>query len=269
MKLAIAILICVVCFTTATDAQSPTRLTPSPALTEFLIRFDRVAAQGYIKTQRSGSTGIGYTLESLLQIRENNSPRGDLLGMEIKAYRERESDSDHRKMNLFLKEPNWLDDLKSADRIRKFGYIDPEGREAWYQSVTFRTNEAGLKLVVKPKTQHVELQRHHIPIARWDYSTLESRLHEKLSEAVFVAAATQGTGSEEQFHFRKVTYCAKPSLKRLLDILKEGDVILELRMHIKPTGGARNHGTAFRIRKHRLKDLYQVQQVVRPTPESR
>lgn len=241
----------------------------SKALVEFLKRFDRLTERGFVKTLRPGSTGIGYTLETLLQIKENNSPRGDLLGMEIKAYRDGETRfDDQHKMNLFLKEPEWLDSKTSAERIRDYGYIDDNGRQAWYQSVTIKPNSTGLRLVVDREAGYVLFLRGSIAIGRWKFDVLQKRLTEKLSEAVFVAAQTRGTGADEEFHFRTVTYCAKPDVKALLKLIEAGDVILELRMHLKPTGGARNHGTAFRLKKHRLKDLFAQQVRCRPLAAS-
>ncbi len=237
----------------------------SKALAEFLKRFDLLTERGFVKTLRPGSTGIGYTLETLLKIKENNSPRGDLLGMEIKAYRDGESRfDDQHKMNLFLKEPTWLDGKTSAERIRDYGYVDDNGRQAWYQSVTIKPNSTGLSLAVERKAGCVLFLRESTAIGRWTFDVLQKRLTEKLSEAVFVAAQTRGAGTDEEFHFRTVTYCAKPDVRALLKLIESGDVILELRMHIKPTGGARNHGTAFRLKKHRLKDLFAQQVRCRP-----
>ena len=231
----------------------------SPALSEFLRRFDPIARRGFVKTRRSGSTGVGFTLETLLNIAENNSPRGDLLGMEIKAFRDNEDQlDDHDKMNLFLKEPEWLDGKSSAERIRDYGYIDDNGRPSWYQAVTAKTNSKGLRLVVHRPSKHVQLLRRNTLIGQWTFEVLQSRLEEKLTEVVFVSALSRGSGQNEEFHYQSVTYCRDPLIGELLDLVESGDVILELRMHIKPTGGARNHGTAFRIRKHRLQDLYSV-----------
>lgn len=241
--------------------------TNSLALTEFLKRFDPLEQRGFVRTLRPGSTGIGFTLETLLKIKENNSPRGDLLGMEIKAYRDDEKQfDDHGKMNLFLKEPTWTDDRKTADRIRDYGYVDPNGRQAWYQSVTNKANDRGLRLRIDRSSQRLNLMRQERVIGYWTFDVLQRRLQEKLSEAVFVAAETRGSGKDEEFHYQTVTYCARPSGEKLLKLVDSGDVIVELRMHVKPTGGARNHGTAFRIRKHRLVDLYDVHVRCRPVP---
>lgn len=244
----------------------PTAHVPDSAARNcFLKRFDVIAAQGFVSTQRSGATGVGYTLESLLQIPENNSPRGDFMGMEIKAHRlTDQKTSPHRKVNLFLKEPAWTDDLTTAERIRRFGYTRASGHPAWYQSVTCRVNDRGLRLHVNRAQQRVELQRRGRMIGHWSFAVLQQRLREKLREVVFVGAEVRGTGADEQFHYTSVTWCRGPSLDGFLTVLEQGDVIVELRMHVKASGGGRNHGTAFRIRPQRLGDLYAVRMPCRP-----
>ncbi len=234
-------------------------------LEEFLVHFDKVSARGFVKTLRPGDTGVGYTLETLLEIPENNSPRGDFQGMEIKAYRDSETKFDDQdKMNLFLKEPEWLDVLTTAERIQQYGYKDPNGRQAWYLSVTSRKNEANLQLVVTGQGDVLELHRNDLPIARWSLEVLEQRLQEKHAHSVFVGAESRGKGADEEFWYKTVTWCQEPSAKRLLELAASGDIIVELRMHLRPDGSARNHGTAFRIRKHKLQTLFREQKTVRP-----
>lgn len=234
-------------------------------LQEFLVQFDKVSARGFVKTLRPGDTGVGYTLETLLKIPENNSPRGDFQGMEIKAYRDSETEFDDQdKMNLFLKEPEWLDGLTTAERIRQYGYKDPNGRQAWYLSVTSRKNEANLQLVVTEQGTLLEIHRNKQPIARWNAEILEQRLQEKHAHSVFIGAESRGEGPDEEFWYKTVTWCQEPSAKRLLELTANGDIIVELRMHLRPDGSARNHGTAFRIRKHKLQTLFREQKTVRP-----
>jgi hypothetical protein len=234
-------------------------------LQEFLVQFDKVSARGFVKTLRPGDTGVGYTLETLLEIPENNSPRGDFQGMEIKAYRDSETEFDDQdKMNLFLKEPEWLDGLTTAERIQQYGYKDPNERQAWYLSVTSRRNEANLQLFVTEQGDVLELHRNDLPIARWSLEVLEQRLQEKHAHSVFVGAESRGKGAEEEFWYKTVTWCQEPSAKRLLELTASGDIIVELRMHLRPDGSARNHGTAFRIRKHKLQTLFHEQKTVRP-----
>lgn len=238
-------------------------------MTEFLNRFDRIRSAGFVPTRRRGPTGVGYTLESLMGIEENNSPRGDLMGMEVKAMRKKQGESvERKKINLFLKEPVWQDALTTAQRIEQNGYLDASGKRAWYQAVTSQPNNRKLALRIDRPRQQVLLTRGQTTLGHWSFATLEKRLQEKLSEVVFVEAHVRGRAEKEEFRYTTVTYCAGPSVDRFLRVLEEGDVILELRMHVQPTGRGRNHGTAFRIRQNRLMDLYEVQKQCRPLTEN-
>lgn len=242
----------------------------SPAITAFLEKFDVLSAQGFMPTLRSGSTGIGYTLETMLEIEENNSPRGDFMGMELKAFRDDDIGlNDAEKMNLFLKEPKWTDGLKSAQRIAAYGYVDENGRTALYSTVTCKISSHHFQMIVdrsEPDEPVVWLEFKGQRIGFWTTKILEKRLLEKHSETAFVSAHTQGKGKQEQFHYFGVTWCAEPSIEKFLMLIEEGDVLLELRMHVKESGAARNHGSAFRIQQNRIRDLYRVVRQMRPSP---
>lgn len=229
----------------------------SEGLQKFLKKFDAVSASGFTHTLRSGSTGIGYTLETLLGIEENNSPRGDFLGIELKAHRGDDlSASSSKKMNLFLKEPQWTDGLSHKERIPKYGYVDDNGRTALYSTVTSQENSHGLKL--RPDINSVQLHYRGKNVAAWEHEVLEERLQEKLKETIFVGANTRGSGSTEEFHFQAVLYCREPSAARLAHLIATREAMVEMRMHIQESGSARNHGTAFRIRQNSLPQLYRT-----------
>ena len=224
---------------------------------KFLARFDEVSAKGFTPTLRSGSTGIGYTLETLLDIKENNNPQGDFLGIELKSHRGDDfSTSSSKKMNLFLKEPRWLDGLSHKERIPKYGYVDDNGRTALYSTATSRENSHGLKLI--PAEQEVFLAHKGEKVATWEHEILAGRLQEKLKETIFIGAETRGSGRSEEFHFQTALYCREPSARRLADPITTGEAMVEMRMHIKESGSARNHGTAFRIRQNSLPQLYRM-----------
>ena len=238
---------------------------PSPALAAFLPKFDELSAKGFVPSLRRGSTGIGYTLETMLDIPENNSPKGDFMGMELKAWRDDGTDIGYaEKMNLFLKEPKWVDGLKSADRVRKYGYIDPNGREALYSTVTNEINSHGLVLSLEEEASKLWMSFKGERIAFWDYAILSKRLKEKHTETAFVSAHVRGEGASEEFHYFGVTWCREPSVDSFIALMQEGDVFLELRMHVKESGSTRNHGSCFRIHQYRLKDLFKYSDQVRP-----
>ena len=60
-------------------------MTYSKAL--LLNEFKRIRDLGWIRTMRSGPTGVGYTFEKLLGIQENTLPIPDYCDFEIKTHR--------------------------------------------------------------------------------------------------------------------------------------------------------------------------------------
>jgi hypothetical protein len=238
---------------------------PDSAIEDFLRKFDQISARRFVPTRRSGHTGVGHTLETLLGLVENNDPGADFRGIEVKAWRTTPHRSSRRRpMNLFLKEPRWLDNGTAADRIRSFGYRNHDGRPAWYQSITCRENSGGLRLQRDDGAAALLLLDEADAIGYWPYAVLAHRLTEKHDQAVFVGADARGRSESEEFWYRSVVWCCHPSVDRLLRIVDEGDVVVELRMHIGRTDSVRNHGTAFRIRKNRIRDLYKFRADLRP-----
>ena len=136
-----------------------------------------------------------------------------------------------------------------------------------YSTVTSKTSSHHFRLSVDTSDSTgakgwLDFKRQHV--GGWTAEVLETRLLQKHSETAFVAAHAKGTGTREQFHYFCVTWCAEPSIEKFLSLIEKGDVLLELHMHIKESGAAGNHGSAFRIQQNRIRDLYPVVKQVRP-----
>jgi hypothetical protein len=76
-------------------------------LQTFQWKFAAIRAQGYVQSMRTGNTGVGYTLETLLGLQENNISLSDLQVAELKAKRENASSlvSFHREQLFKTLEP--------------------------------------------------------------------------------------------------------------------------------------------------------------------
>lgn len=48
----------------------------------------------------------------------------------------------------------------------------------------------------------------------------------------------------------------EPTPEKFLEALKRSELMIDLRMHLKESGGVRNRGTAFRMSEKNLIDLY-------------
>ena len=76
-------------------------------LDEFIARFKKIKNMGWVKTHRNGQTGIGKTLEDLLEIEENNIQGPDFGEYELKSARK----NSNSMLTLITKSP----DTKSAN----------------------------------------------------------------------------------------------------------------------------------------------------------
>ena len=126
----------------------------SDASIELLQKLEHISSKGFIKSMRSGDTGVGYTLESLLGITANSSKNPDYKGIEIKSSRSRNT-----KDVLFSMVPKWeLSNLKSGDEIvNKRGRPNPEHnnlKTIFHTIRGDRENNWGLKLKVDENLIH-------------------------------------------------------------------------------------------------------------------
>ena len=91
-------------------------------LAELTDKLSEIKRVGYIVSMRRGNTGIGYTLESLLELKENNLNSPDLGAIEIKSQRNGVS---NRVTMFTFNRGVWQ--LKQKCLIEKYGYVDTLG----------------------------------------------------------------------------------------------------------------------------------------------
>lgn len=219
-----------------------------PALTELLGKFDEVRAQGWIDSLRTGDTGIGYTFETLLGIKENNDQVADYKGIEIKCKAMKEGAvGNSTKINLFQAGPTWSIKASGRDRIRLLGKIGENGLYACFSQVTTATNNLGLLLDIVDETKRIDLKKDAEALGYWSFNQLEKRLSEKHSRAVFVKAEKRQAQGKTQFGFKELVYCERPSIDRFIELANHRSIVFEFTMSEKPNGSIRNHGYPWRL----------------------
>lgn len=219
-----------------------------PILSDLLTKFDGVRELGWIDTLRMGDTGIGYTFETLLGIKENNDQTADFKGIEIKCKGVKEGDTvGSSKINLFQAGPTWLFNSSARERIKILGKPSKDGLHTCYSQVTTTPNNLGLMLQVLSADGKIDLQKNADPLGYWSFGQLESRLAEKHSRAAFVKARTRRTKTNMQFFYEELVYCDKPSIQRFVDLVALRNIVFEFAMKEKPNGSVRNHGYPWRL----------------------
>ena len=224
-------------------------------LEEVVTKLKDIEAKGFVPSLRKGSTGIGYTFETLFGVEENNIPIPDIGGrVEIKTIR-RDSQS---LITLFtFNRGVWHIDQREL--IKAYGYLDDKGRQALKNTVFYgRTISQGLSIRVDASKNVVDLidVKSGKVLATWDVYVIVGKFMSKLSRLLMVIADRNTEGQREYFHYNEAYLLTDPSPRNFLKAFKESLIGIDLRMHLKESGSVRNRGTAFRIRERDLIELY-------------
>lgn len=220
-------------------------------LNEFIKTFAKLKEMGWVKSERKGSTGIGHTLEKLLNLPENNIATPDLGTIELKSHRI----GSNSLITLFtFNRKVWR--MKQLDAIRKYGSLDENGRLGMYYTMSKRPSERGLYLHTEEQTVSVRHTSGEI-IAEWQIQTLVERFIQKLPALIFVGAKSRiSDDGIEMFNFEKAQLLTGISSNNIREQIGQGNILLDLRLHDKITS-ARNHGTGFRVYEDKLPLLFQ------------
>ena len=219
-------------------------------ITEFKKKLKDIRDKGFIHSKRKGPTGIGYTLESELGIKENNIAVPDLGFAELKSHRE-----DHTGLvTLFtFNRKAWK--IEPLLAIEKYGSYDKNNRKGMYYTITQKPNSAGLFLTCNDDTIQVQ----HISgevILQWTMDSVAEKFSQKMKNVILVSAKVELRENREYFYYYRARFLKGNIDKQdLINAFISGDFVIDLRLHDKKTR-ARNHGTGFRVQENKLINLF-------------
>ncbi len=223
-----------------------------------------ISKKGFIKTLRAGDTSIGYTLETEMGIKENNIPHCDFFYqkrcIELKAQRKDTGSN----ITLITKEPKWFP-LKSKEIIDKYGYKDVKGRPGFKVTLklnSFNNRDMALQISDNGKRLNVIHKKDGI-ICYFIFAELLGKLKKKLAENLLIVLAERKKEQGiEYFHYTNAYLLSELSEEKLKKLLEEGKLVFEFRMHSKPSGATRSHGSGFRLNEKRISELYAKKEVI-------
>lgn len=224
-------------------------------LGDLLGRFDAIRNR-WFESMREGDTGIGYTFETLLGIKENNDRTADFRGIELKCKRVRsKGGAAVGKVNLFQQGPVWADEgLTALDRVRMLGKQDASGLYRCYSQITTRANNLSMLLDPASTQGLIALRRLGEQVGHWPHAMLEQRLVEKHSRAAFVLAEVRQSSSRTSFSYNELIYCEKPSINSFIELVAQDRIVFEFLMYEKSDGTVRNRGYPWRLLSEALLD---------------
>lgn len=225
----------------------------------------RISDLGWIKSMRSGCTGVGYTCETLLGIGENNRQKADYLDLvEIKTKRR----NARSRMTLFTLSPRG-GEITAASLVNKFGRIK-NGKKTLYTTINgLRLNscrrEYGFKINVDRCAEKITLVvvdlndgTEVLNGSILNFSDLKSVVMRKLSYVCVFDAQSRIVQDVEQFSYELGKIYMLESFDDFLMAIENGFVVMEMRIGVRPDGTVHDHGTAWRISEKKMGELFSI-----------
>ena len=209
---------------------------------ELREKLSSIRQMGYVVTRRKGNTGIGFTLETLLGLKENNLKAPDYGEIEVKSQRRGVS---NRVTMFTFNRGVWK--IKQREVIETYGYLDTNGRPSLYCTVNSKPNNQGFFLRVEDEGVRLYHLGGH-EVAHWAGDRLMEAFEKKMPFLVMVYAETRINSDEkEEFWFNEAFLLDQPNAANFLDLIRKDIVVVDIRMHLKENQAVRNHGSGFRI----------------------
>lgn len=234
-------------------------------LEEFIEKYTEICNRGWIKTHRSGPTGIGKTLEDLLGIVENNIDGPDFGDYELKSCR---LDS-NSMLTIFTKTPQ---PQGAANTLRMtFGYSsDAYDNDEKVLHSTLSADrfvsiaDTGRSLKVSCSDTKISIiAEDGKEYAYWTRDKLREAFEKKYKgKFVYAKAHSRGTGANEEFKFVEAYEVSGFDYAAFVSLLEQGKIYIDLRIG-QYHGGAKDgqthdHGTGFRIKENDQQLLFKV-----------
>lgn len=239
-----------------------------------IARFNEVKALGWVKSNRKNNTGVGKTFEDYVGVVENNIDEPDLYGYEIKSHRA-ESLS---YVTLFTKSPSYPKGANSILRD-KFGsnYNDKPLKELhtsiFANSYNSYDNRLSFKLINDRENEKIYIGVFNLNDKElidcsvyYSYNDIRNVLIQKLKDLFYVSAERKYDDNIEYFYFHKAEIYSEPSFEKFLQMLDNGDIMYDIRIGSygsgKNYGKAHDHGSGFRIKEAKIKELYSTHKTI-------
>lgn len=237
---------------------------------KIIAEFKRIQDLGFVKSKRRHNTGIGKTFEDYLGVTENNDKLPDFEGFEVKSQRALTSSF----LTLFTKSPTGPigANTKLRDNFGEF-YEEYPNLKKLHTSIfsdryntcnglySFKIDNERENRCVKIVIKSLDTNQLIDDSVYWSYDDLENALKSKLEALFYVNADHKVVDDEEFFHYTKALIFIKPSFEKLLELIDDGKIMVDIRIGSyksgRNKGKTHDHGTGFRIKPADLRTLYE------------
>jgi len=226
-----------------------------------------IKKMGWIKSRRKGTTGIGYTFESLLGKEEDSLSSPDFKGIEIKTHRV----NSNSYITLFNYNPIGDSSYELLRLFNNYSYFHPTNKNIktlcanvycnyikdininykFSLEVDEKDNRVNL-LVYDKNGKFIEKKSH------WSYDTLKEKLYAKMRFLAYIEAESKLVNGHEYFKYKSISFYSLKDFNSFIELVK----ISKIRVSFLVSGAVcgsnciNTHGTSFGIKAENLDLLF-------------
>ena len=232
-------------------------------------KFDEVKRKGWVKSLRKGSTGVGYTFESLLGKGEDTLVCPDFNGIEIKTHRKYSKSC----ICLFNYNPIGESSYELMRIYNNYGYRSTKNKDIKVLNTSVYCEwikDVGINYKFSLKVDSVQKKVFLLVFDRignfiekkayWDFSTLREKLYSKMEYLAYIEASSKFIDGIEYFKYSSIKFYKLKGFDVFLDLLSRGKIRVTFKVGVYTSGPKcgeiNSHGTSFDINSSDLCLLY-------------
>ena len=227
--------------------------------------FLRIKNMGYVKSTRSGVTGVGKTFEDLLGKEEDTKGTPDYNGIELKT----KLGYSKSYTTLFNSTPEG--ELETQRLCKEYGYPDRILRDKKVLNVSITTtpilvanryffnlkvdyNMQKLILIIKNKYGKILESKVY-----WSFETLKEKLNTKLQYVAVINAWPTTRNNVTYYKYYKINFYKLKTFEKFIELIDKGIIRISSKIGVYRTGTKEglyhDRGTSFELKTF---DFYQL-----------
>lgn len=238
-------------------------------INNLIKKFNKIKNLGWVKSERKGTSGIGYTFEKLIVKKEDNFFLPDFQGIEIKTKR----NFSKGYLTLFNLTPDG-DYLFPIEYIRnKYGYSDKEipNQKIFRYSVSNENKASFMNKIFKLKVDYNN-QKIGLEIVNlldyskdtsisWSFKEIKERLYNKISYLAIVKTIIETKNEVDYIRYYDMKIYKLRDLSTFIKLIENGTIRITFKIGIFHSwvriGQVHDHGTGFDIHEKNIDELYE------------
>jgi len=225
---------------------------------EILQRFKEISCMGFVPAIGTSNSSVGRTLEKLLGLPTNCSPKPDFGEIELKAIVNPINHKYDKPVGLFSQVPDWEISLYKGinDFFDAYHYYSNNKRQFFTTINTKKVNTYGLKLDLDNLYLYEINGLNGSILLVWKIEKLWEKLLLKHNKTFWIFAEKKILMRNHYFHYLKIEYSANPIKEKFLQLIRSGEIQLDHCISETKEGKAKERGPSFRIRLNSRKHLF-------------